>query len=213
MLTLKFHANSPQRDGPPLRARALMKYVELFGSQISATQKTTITNLIKNDLDYTVKYWSSQTFDLWEEVQGNSFFTDLASFHALAIGSTYFKSLDATRSSTYLAESKKVRCYIANSYWAAGTNKNAYSSNINNNNGRSGLDANSIIAAQLYPTSPSAAYSSNPCSTDFFSPCSDRMLASTYAVVESFRGKYSVNSAREASGSKALAIGRYAEDV
>ncbi|GAA5892794.1 uncharacterized protein JCM6883_007478 [Sporobolomyces salmoneus] len=203
----------PQRDGPALRARALMKYVDLFNSTISSAQRTTITNLIQNDLDYVVKYWNAPTFDLWEEVQGNSFFTDLSSFHALAIGSQYFKSLNETRAATYFNESKSVRCYADTSYWGAGANENAYSSNINNNNNRSGLDANSIIAAQLYPTSPSASYSSDPCSTEFFSPCSDRMLASTYAVVESFRGVYPINSAREAKGSKALAIGRYTEDV
>ncbi|GAA6004782.1 hypothetical protein JCM11491_002227 [Sporobolomyces phaffii] len=202
----------PQRDGPALRALALMKYVELFPSKISASQKTTIDGLIKNDLDYTVKYWQQSTFDLWEEVNGNSFFTTLSQFHALALGSTYFSSSDATRSTNYLSTSQSVRCY-ADTYWGAGSNKNAYASNINANNGRSGLDANSIIAAQLYPTSPSPAYTSDPCSTSFFSPCSDRMLASTYAVVESFRGLYPINQAREAAGSRAIAIGRYKEDT
>lgn len=187
-----------------------MKYVELFPSS-AAGRKAEIDGLIKNDLQYTVKYWQSQGFDLWEEVNSYSFFTSVSHFHALALGSAYFKSSDATNSATYLATSKQVRCFIDSTYWATGANKNAYISNTGG--GRGGLDANSIIAAQLYPTSPSVAYTSDPCSTSFFSPCSDRMLATTYAVVESFRGIYSINSAREAAGSKAIAIGRYKEDV
>ncbi|GAA5937228.1 uncharacterized protein JCM15063_002845 [Sporobolomyces koalae] len=205
----------PQRDGPALRARALMKYVELHASSISASQQNTIDTLIKNDLDYTVKYWNQTGFDLWEEVNGSSFFTTLSQFHALALGSNYFASSDSTRSKSYFTESQRVRCF-ADSFWAAGSNKAAYSSNINlvnGNNGRSGLDANSVIAAQLYPSSPSPAYTTDPCSTAFFSPCSDRMLASTYAVVESFRGLYPINSARESAGSRYIAIGRYREDT
>jgi glucoamylase len=190
-----------------------MKYVELYSSKISSTQKSTVDALIKNDLDYTVKYWTQSTFDLWEEVQGNSFFTTLSQFHALAIGSNYFATSDATRSAQYLAESKKVRCFADSYYGAASGNKNSYASNINSGNNRGGLDANSIIAAQLYPTSPSPAYTADPCSTSFFSPCSDRMLASLLAVVESFRGVYPINRARESAGSKALAIGRYKEDT
>jgi glucoamylase len=185
-----------------------MKYVELFPSSASS-RKAEIDTLIKNDLDYAVKYWQQSTFDLWEEVQGNSFFTSVSQFHALALGSAYFKTSDATRSASYLSTSKQIRCYTDSNYW----NGSAYLSNINNNAGRSGLDTNSVIAAQLFPTAPSVAYTSDPCASGFFSPCSDRMLASTYRVVESFRGVYAINSAREAAGSKALAIGRYKEDV
>lgn len=186
----------------------MMKYVELFPSSASA-RKTDIDALLKNDLDYCVKYYNAQGFDLWEEVNSYSFFTSVAHFHALALGSQYFKTSDATRSANYLSTSKQVRCFIDSTYWSS--SKNAYISNTGG--GRGGLDANSIIAAQLYPTSPSVAYTSDPCSTSFFSPCSDRMLASTYAVVESFRGVYAINKARETAGSKALAIGRYKEDV
>ncbi|GAA6060428.1 hypothetical protein JCM10212_002196 [Sporobolomyces blumeae] len=207
----------PQRDGPALRARALMKYVELYSSKISSSQKSTIDSLIQNDLDYTVKYWNSTGFDLWEEVNGSSFFTTIAQFHALAQGSNYFASSNAAKSSTYFSTSQKVRCF-ADSYWTPKIDgkRDSYTSNfnlVNGPNGRTGLDTNSIIAAQLYPSSPSPAYTSDPCSSSFFSPCSDRMLASLLAVVESFRGIYPINSAREAAGSKAIAIGRYKEDV
>jgi len=39
------------------------------------------------------------------------------------------------------------------------------------------------------------------------------MLSSLLAVVESFRGVYPINKARESAGAKAIAIGRYKEDV
>ncbi|GAA5837136.1 hypothetical protein JCM5353_007168 [Sporobolomyces roseus] len=205
----------PQRDGPALRARALMKYVELYPSKISSTLKSKIDSLILNDLDYTVRYWNTSGFDLWEEVNGSSFFTTLSHFHALAIGSAYFQSSNPTRSAQYFTESQRVRCF-ADSYWQAGASKTSYTSNfqlVGGSNGRSGLDANSIIAAQLYPASPSVQYTSNPCDDRFFSPCSPKMLSSLLAVVESFRGVYPINKARESAGAKAIAIGRYKEDV
>ncbi|GAA6060427.1 hypothetical protein JCM10212_002195 [Sporobolomyces blumeae] len=206
----------PQRDGPALRARALMKYVELYSSKIPSSVKKQLDTVILNDLDYTVKYWNTTGFDLWEEVNGSSFFTTLSQFHALAHGSNYFKSSNSSRASNYFSTAEKVRCF-ADSYWTPKIDgkHDSYISNFNlvYPNNRVGLDANSIIAAQLYPSAPSPAYTSDPCSAAFFSPCSDRMLASLLAVVESFRGVYEVNAARESAGAKAIAIGRYKEDV
>ena len=39
--------------------------------------------VIKNDLDYTAKYWNYTGFDLWEEVSSASFFTTAVQHRAL----------------------------------------------------------------------------------------------------------------------------------
>jgi glucoamylase len=66
----------PQRDGPPLRAIALMTYVKwLVANGYTSTARDQVWPVIKNDLQYTAQYWNQTGFDLWEEVPGSSFFT------------------------------------------------------------------------------------------------------------------------------------------
>lgn len=68
----------PQRDGPPLRAIALIGYAGwLLDNGYTSTAQNIVWPVIKNDLSYSAQYWNSTGFDLWEEVQGSSFFTIL----------------------------------------------------------------------------------------------------------------------------------------
>jgi len=70
----------PQRDGPPLRAIALMTYARwLINNGYASTAQSIVWPVIKNDLTYTAQYWNNTGFDLWEEVQGSSFFTTTSS--------------------------------------------------------------------------------------------------------------------------------------
>jgi len=70
----------PQRDGPPLRAIALLGYASwLLNNGYTTTAKDVVWPVIKNDLSYTAQYWNQTGFDLWEEVPGSSFFTILSS--------------------------------------------------------------------------------------------------------------------------------------
>jgi len=66
----------PQRDGPPLRAIALIGYAKwLVQNGHASTAQSIVWPVIKNDLAYTAQYWNQTGFDLWEEVPGTSFFT------------------------------------------------------------------------------------------------------------------------------------------
>jgi len=48
----------PQRDGPPLRAIALINYAKwLVNNNYIDTAKTVLWPVIKNDLAYTAQYW------------------------------------------------------------------------------------------------------------------------------------------------------------
>ena len=59
-----------QRDGPALRAIALMDYCTYLlnnNSQMSMV-KNTIWPIVLNDLKYVGQYWNQTGYDLWEEV-------------------------------------------------------------------------------------------------------------------------------------------------
>lgn len=75
---------------------------------------------------------------------------------------------------------------------------------VNTNNGRSGKDANSILAS-IHTFDPAAG-----CDATTFQPCSDKALANHKVVTDSFRSIYSVNSG--IAQGVAVSVGRYPED-
>jgi hypothetical protein len=97
----------PQRDGPALRAIALISYANwLIKNGYSATATHIVWPIVRNDLNYVAQYWyvnkrsllatssmlinillrNRTGFDLWEEVNGSSFFTIASSYR----GEGYF---------------------------------------------------------------------------------------------------------------------------
>jgi glucoamylase len=190
----------PQRDGPALRATALTIYANwLVANGGHDEAANTVWPIIAKDLAYTVQYWNRTGFDLWEEINGSSFFTSSAQHRALVEGAALATTLgqQCTNCATYAPQ---VLCFMQ-SFWANGY----IDSNINVNDGRTGKDVNSIISS-IHTFDPAAA-----CNDATFQPCSSRALANHKAVVDSFRSIYTINSGRTAG--KAAAVGRYSEDV
>jgi glucoamylase len=85
----------PQRDGPALRATALIAYSKwLIANGYTSTASTLVWPVIQNDLNYVMQYWSQTGFDLWEEVGGSySFFTIAAQHRSLVEGAALASQL------------------------------------------------------------------------------------------------------------------------
>ncbi|KAF2680684.1 carbohydrate-binding module family 20 protein [Lentithecium fluviatile CBS 122367] len=190
----------PQRDGPALRATALIAYGRWLQSNGYSDAATNIVwPIVKNDLTYVAQYWNQTGFDLWEEVKGSSFFTTAAQHRALVEGSAFAASVGSSCASCD-SQAPQALCLLQQ-YW----NGQYIVSNINVNIARTGKDANSILSS-LHTFDPSAG-----CDDTTFQPCSPRMLANHKAVTDSFRSVYSINSGIAAS--TGVAVGRYSEDV
>ena len=144
--------------------------------------------------------WNQTGFDLWEEVNGSSFFTLAVQHRALVEGSALAKAV-GTSCSNCDSQAPQILCFLQ-TFWdpSAGYVR----ANINVNNGRSGKDANSILAS-IHVFDPAAA-----CDASTFQPCSDVALANHKAVVDSFRPIYNINSG--VNPGSAAAVGRYPED-
>lgn len=155
--------------------------------------------MIANDLAYTVRYWNQTGYDLWEEVNGSSFFTLSASHRALVEGAALAKQLGKPFAD-YEESAPNVLCFVQ-SFWVG----SYIDSNINVNDGRTGKDANSLLSA-MHTFDPEAE-----CTDSTFQPCSSRSLANHKAVVDSFRTEYQINSGIPQG--RAAAVGRYSEDV
>lgn len=192
----------PQRDGPALRATAMMAYAETL---TAANETDTVINIIwpivANDLNYVAQYWNETGFDLWEEMDGSSFWATAVQHRALVQGVTFASSIGKTCSNCE-AEASSILCFLQD-YW----NGNYIISNINlqSSNGRSGLDCNSVLTS-IHTYDPAA-----PCDNTTFQPCSSHALSNHFAYVNSFRSLYPLNSGLNASS--AVAVGRYPEDV
>ncbi|ETS75535.1 Glucoamylase P [Pestalotiopsis fici W106-1] len=189
----------PQRDGPALRAIALIAYSNWLvdnGQQDTATSD--VWPIISNDLSYVGQYWNQTTFDLWEEVQGSSFFTTQNQYRSLIEGSALATTLGVT--CTGCDQAPQILCFLQ-SYW----NGEFLTANINVNNGRSGHDANTFLGSiAIFDVDAS-------CSSSTFQPCSSKSLSSFKAYIDSFSGVYSINDGVAAG--TGIAIGRYPEDT
>ncbi|KAG4029361.1 hypothetical protein MFRU_016g01150 [Monilinia fructicola] len=192
----------PQRDGPALRATAMVTYSKwLIANGYTSTVQNIVWPIIRNDLSYVTQYWNQTGFDLWEEVQGSSFFTIAAQHRALVEGSALAAQIG--QSCTYCdSQAPQVLCFLQ-SFWSSSSGY--IISNINQNNGRTGKDANSILSS-IQTFDPTAA-----CDATTFQPCSDRALANHKVVTDSFRSIYSINSG--IAQGVAVAVGRYSEDT
>jgi glucoamylase len=150
----------PQRDGPALRATALITYSKwLVNNGYSSTASSLVWPIIQNDLSYVTQYWyleilsnssllliiqrNETGFDLWEEVDGSSFFTIAAQHRALVEGSA-LATLLGQSSTTYASQAPQVLCFLQ-SFWSS--SEGYIIANINENNGRTGKDANTLLGA------------------------------------------------------------------
>ncbi|GAA5868148.1 hypothetical protein JCM8547_003357 [Rhodosporidiobolus lusitaniae] len=198
----------PQRDGPALRAKAVMQYLDYLASRpaVVATSpgeeetKEKALKLLRLDVDYTAQNWNRTTFDLWEEVQGSSFFTTTSQLLSLRSGAALFSSLpgateeDSQRAEKYGREAMKVECF-AREYVLGelGEGGRWVTSNMNVENGvkRSGEDANFVLSTLLRPTGLTFPPT---CSSLAFTPCSPLSLSTLHRLLTSFSGLYPINS-------------------
>ena len=135
----------PQRDGPALRAIALMTYsnwlIKQGQSAGSKEAKDVIWPIISNDLSYVGQYWNQTGYDLWEETLGSSFFTLQNQHRALVEGAQLAHDLGVT--CTGCDQAPEVLCFLAELLeWRV---RSSPISSCDNN--RTGIDGNSILGA------------------------------------------------------------------
>ncbi|KAL1600866.1 hypothetical protein SLS60_007254 [Paraconiothyrium brasiliense] len=176
----------------------------LYANWLIANDNTTqaaniIWPIIAKDLAYAVKYWNQTGFDLWEEVNGSSFFTLSATHRALIEGAALATKLSKTCDGC-AAAAPQILCFLQN-FWTG----SYIDSNVNVIDGRTGKDVNSIISS-IHTFDPASA-----CTNTTFQPCSSWALLNHKAVTDSFRAVYSIN--KGIAQGQAVAVGRYSEDV
>ncbi|OCB88871.1 glucoamylase [Sanghuangporus baumii] len=207
----------PQRDGPALRATAIINYANYLLTNDNSTHVTnTLWPVLKLDLDYVAQNWNQTThvsclnrrtltdihhrFDLWEEVSSSSFFTAAVQHRSLREGAALAMQIGQTSVvDGYTTQAANVLCFMQ-SFWNSG---GSYMT-ANTGGGRSGKDANTVLAS-IHTFDANAS-----CDSATFQPCSDRALENLKVYVDAFRSVYSINSG--IASTNAVATGRYPED-
>ncbi|KAI0090809.1 glucoamylase G2 [Irpex rosettiformis] len=191
----------PQRDGPALRATAIIGYANwLIDNSNSSWVTSKLWPVIKLDLDYVASNWNQSTFDLWEEVNSASFFTTAVQHRALREGAALATKIGQTSVvSGYNTQAGNLLCFLQ-SYW----NPTGGYVTANTGGGRSGRDSNTVLTS-IHTFDAAAG-----CDATTFQPCSDKALSNLKVYVDAFRSIYGINSG--ISSSSAVAVGRYPED-
>ncbi|KAI8366675.1 glucoamylase b [Radiomyces spectabilis] len=194
----------PQNDGPAERAVTFMLFADSWLARHHDKEYVTHTLLpaIYVDLDYLVETWSEPCFDLWEEVKGVHFYTLMVMRRALLDGAQFAARYhDETRSSRYHSVASLIEDRLT-TFWSSADNYiHVTQDQVLGVEKSSGLDVSTVLAANI------VAYRKD----GFFTPGSDKILATAAAIEDAFSDLYPLNY--HLSSNLGTAIGRYPEDV
>lgn len=198
----------PQNDSPALRAISLIHWANILiangEKQIVQTKmydnKLPAQLPIKKDLEYVSHHWKDPSYDLWEEVKGEHFYTLMVQRRALIEGAVLAKTLqDAGAAQWYDLQAKEIGFEIQK-FWDP--QKGYFIATINQvaglNYKYSNLDI-SVFLGLLHGQT-----------NDHFLDWNDpRVTATMNVILQTFGNLYPINQRPEIPG---IAIGRYPED-
>ncbi len=203
----------PQNDGPALRVLALLGLAddlmmtggEEFVNRVLYRLELPARTVIKGDLEYVAHHWQDPSFDLWEEVMGDHFYTRIAQWRALDEGARFATKMgDDEAGKFYHAQSLLVMESL-DKFWSSPkgyliTTRNQVAGAADK---ASNLDI-AIVLGVLH-----SGKSGSPFYVD-----DDRVIATMYELEKSFDYQYAVNRDRKNDEGFLMGpgIGRYPED-
>ncbi|EPS39481.1 hypothetical protein H072_6731 [Dactylellina haptotyla CBS 200.50] len=192
----------PQRDGPALRASTLMRFATQYLSKDADYVKSKLYDsaaqgqsqtIIKADLDYVVTSWSQSSFDLWEEIQGQHYFTIIVSYRSMVEGAEFAKLMGDNAAADLYTKTAESMIDTIKGFWQP---DKGYIVETHGIQGRSGLDCGVLLGALRAPY--------------IFTPAGEEVLATTEAMISAFEPLYGIN---KNNGGPGFGIGRYPEDT
>ncbi len=199
----------PQNDGPALRAVSLIHLANILieEGQIDLVRsrfyngKMHSGGVIKRDLEFVSHNWRNASFDLWEEVKGDHFYTRMVQRRALKEGADFANAMgDQGAANWYASQAREIERDL-NSFWDP---KRGHFMTTKNWVGgidykHSQLDT-AFVLGLLHGSLPDG----------FLSFRDQRVQATLDRIAKSFVDIYSVNHHSNLPG---IAIGRYPEDM
>lgn len=190
----------PQNDGPALRALTLLHALQF---NLSAEQRNKISEILETDLDFIQSHRDQPSFDIWEEIRADHFYTRVAQMAALKKAIQNFDP--AWKFSIFDCEA--ARAHLESNLQKHWSDEKKYFSISQNrveggDNKKTDLDT-AVILGVLH-----AGLNQDI----LFSVRNDRVLATAEKLEKVFERIYEINQSKK-SFQLAPAIGRYEDDV
>lgn len=187
----------PQYDGPAIRATSSIMLAEALESEGHKNfMNGELLALIQDDLDFIALNWSSDGYDIWEEIYGLHFYTGMVQYRALTDGVRYFGAHgDLARKNHYQQEAQKLAQTLERYF---DKNRNRIIPTLRDARG-TGLKVSDLDSSILL-----GVLHGNSLSVD-----NDALLNSVETLREFFAGFYPINS----NSNHLTLTGRYPEDV
>jgi glucoamylase len=197
----------PQHDGPPLRALAVLRWLQTLRSRGARTSQLVpprtledAERLLRTDLALTVAHWRQPSLDIWEEELGHHYYTLRVAAAALRQGADWLRSVgEAQEADALRAEAHAIRARL-DAYWLP--REGYYRSRIMPPGASSTkmLDI-AVILAAIHAGADDEAHSAR-----------DPKLQATLAkLAQLFDALYPIN--RDRPSERAPAMGRYEGDT
>ena len=207
----------PQNDGPALRSLTLLRLARSLGKGGEATQswaKALVPDaqsvlrklydpalpggsIIKDDLEFVAHHWQDPSFDLWEEVMGDHFYTRLVQKASLEQGAQFAKAAGDPGAARFYQQQAKAIDASLDGFWDPTQKRILATRNFVRGHTEkvSGLDS-SVLLGVLHTEGS-------------FAIDDERLLSTVAQLEDDFRARYPVNH----GSSGALLVGRYPEDL
>ncbi|KAF8461347.1 Six-hairpin glycosidase-like protein [Kalaharituber pfeilii] len=199
----------PQRDGPALRASAIVAFLnaahntrpDLLHNQALLrklyTNQLPANSIIKADLEYVSHAWHERGFDAWEEIEGFHFFTAMVQYRALAEGqSLALKFNDPGASAWYEQQRNELGRFL----WRFWDSRKGHLISTLDDTRRSGLNCD-LLLGSIHGDGK------------VFPPWSDEVLATLEKLVKAMEKLHPDVNGQRRGVPKPVGMGRYAEDV
>ena len=203
----------PQNDGPALRSITLMEYAHflldrgrtdlvrdlLYRAELPAG------TVIKADLEFVAHHWKDASFDLWEEVLGDHFYTRMAQRRAMIDGARLARRMNDAGAALFYEQQAQAISESLEPFWSPSAFHILTTLNWagGHTEKTSNLDVAVILAVNQAGTSGWNFSHSDP-----------RVMATAVRLTEAFEQAYSVNSVLRDHDGELMnpGIGRYTED-
>lgn len=191
----------PQHDGPPLRALAVLRWLGTHA--VDAGVEAQAVALVRDDLAFTHERWRAPSFDIWEEEQGQHYYTLRVCAAALQAGADWLAARDERElAQRYRHEATRI-IEALDGFWLAA--EGYYRSRVLDAGARSGKELDiAVILSAIHVADDGEAAGPHT--------VADPRMQATLARLESlFDADYAINHARPVG--RAPALGRYRGDV
>jgi glucoamylase len=187
----------PQHDGPALRALTLLRWSR--NAAFEAALSAELAALLRSDLSFIARHWREPSFDIWEEENGQHYYTLCVAAGALEAGADWLDNNDERLvAQGYRLEVTAIR-RILDGFWLADAGH--YRSRILSSGAPSTKELDIAVILAAIHAGQGAAHSVHD-------PRMHRTLARLEQLFDSI---YPINHNRPAH--TATAMGRYAGDV